>query len=403
MSGGTVIVRTLLLGVLVGCAGGDTYTPPTTQPNNDRDGDGFSLADGDCDDEDDATYPGALDVVGDGIDQSCDLIDGVDADHDTHASNNTGGDDCDDADPDRYPDAVEIGWDGIDQNCDQIDLEDYIELAAGQFHTCALDSLGRIKCFGSDERTQSSGHPIDAGWKHISSGPEYACAVHTDGRLVCWGSDDEYQIRQVPEGTDWDQVSCGHTFACALTRAGNATCWGGNDIPATPEDIDHVIAGTPTEVQFQSIASGDEFACGVTQQDGIVTCWGNNKYDQRDDVPFQHHNLSVVAGASHACARRQDLGLQCWGDNAFGQTSAPSDAGPYSMLATSDNVTCGIIEAEQLSCWGLNNQFQVSDAPTNVDAHYVTIGHDHGCIVRNSDSRIQCWGKNDLGQATPPE
>ncbi len=42
---------------------------------DDADGDGFTTCDGDCDDEDDSIYPGATEILGDGIDQDCDGID----------------------------------------------------------------------------------------------------------------------------------------------------------------------------------------------------------------------------------------------------------------------------------------------------------------------------------------
>ncbi len=89
----------------------------------DEDGDGFSPADGDCDDADATTYPSADDVPYDGIDQDCDGTDLVDVDGD-HYPGGPEGSDCDDQDPGTHPDAQEIPYDGVDQDCDGNDLVD---------------------------------------------------------------------------------------------------------------------------------------------------------------------------------------------------------------------------------------------------------------------------------------
>ena len=48
-----------------------SYTVPAAPLDPDRDGDGVTVADGDCDDTDASVYPGAPDTCGDGIDQDC--------------------------------------------------------------------------------------------------------------------------------------------------------------------------------------------------------------------------------------------------------------------------------------------------------------------------------------------
>ena len=50
-----------------------------------------------------STNPMATDIVGDGIDQNCDDVDGTDTDGDGYASIVSGGDDCEDADADINP------------------------------------------------------------------------------------------------------------------------------------------------------------------------------------------------------------------------------------------------------------------------------------------------------------
>lgn len=52
--------------------------PFTGMPDSaeDADGDGFSAAQGDCNDDDASVFPGADDPVGDGLDTDCDNEDG---------------------------------------------------------------------------------------------------------------------------------------------------------------------------------------------------------------------------------------------------------------------------------------------------------------------------------------
>ncbi len=83
----------------------------------DQDGDGYTQLLGDCADFDVNIGPEAPDLVGDGRDDNCDNVDGVDFDGDGVASVASGGLDCDDGDPDVNPDAIEQ-CDLIDHDCD---------------------------------------------------------------------------------------------------------------------------------------------------------------------------------------------------------------------------------------------------------------------------------------------
>jgi hypothetical protein len=100
----------------------------------DADGDGVaSIASGgdDCNDAADdpyaaLTFPGAEDLVGNGLDTDCDGLDGVDADGDDHPSTASGGDDCLDnpSDPladSTFPGAPDPAGDGADTDCDGTD------------------------------------------------------------------------------------------------------------------------------------------------------------------------------------------------------------------------------------------------------------------------------------------
>ncbi|MDP2312362.1 MAG: MopE-related protein [Pseudomonadota bacterium] len=87
---------------------GDTGETGDTEPADtvDDDADGFSEADGDCDDGDTSVHPGAAEAC-DGVDEDCSgVADDRDDDRDGHSPCDAGGD-CDDADATAYPLLVE--------------------------------------------------------------------------------------------------------------------------------------------------------------------------------------------------------------------------------------------------------------------------------------------------------
>jgi hypothetical protein len=93
----------------------DSEKPSTVPDFVDMDDDGFSVSEGDCNDRDPTVYPGAPEVVFDGIDQDCDGEDSRDSDNDGWNDN----EDCDDGNSAVHPGAEEVN-DGVDNDCDNI-------------------------------------------------------------------------------------------------------------------------------------------------------------------------------------------------------------------------------------------------------------------------------------------
>ncbi len=100
----------------------DPQQDGATVASSDMDGDTFTPAQGDCNDFDDSTYPGAKEKC-DGKDHNCNgIVDDIcDDDKDGYAVLDGGqlpGGDCDDSDPQVNPAALEVPGDSVDNNCD---------------------------------------------------------------------------------------------------------------------------------------------------------------------------------------------------------------------------------------------------------------------------------------------
>lgn len=394
---------------LIACGTGDEDGTTDLSAERDVDGDGVAIAQGDCNDDDPTIFPGAPDVVGDGIDQNCDGIDGVDGDNDGFASEGSGGDDCDDEDGSINPEANEIGWDSVDQNCDGVDQFDYLAVCAGLDHSCAIDTVGRIVCWGSDADLQVSTAPTGEGWTEIECGERFTCAIDAVGAITCWGDDhfeegldaDESPI-DPPSGTGFASLTVGVDHACAVEGdiqiGGIAHCWGSNEFDKSE---------APDTARYTSLAAGNDQTCGHSTENQF-DCWGATDDlvppPSPVDVPQNFPYGQMAAGGEHVCALRLNQGIDCWGTEDVAVRNPESDAGPYSWLSAREDASCGIIEGRTLTCWGSQFAPVLDAVPTDTDFAIVDLGNQHACGIHTSANggNLECWGNDAFGRATPP-
>lgn len=231
------------------------------------------------------------------------------------------------------------------------------QIAVGQTHTCALTSVGGVKCWGGnsggalgDGTTTNRLSPVDvvgltSGVKQIASGGYHTtCAVTNLGEVKCWGANSSGELG---DGTTVDKytpttvtglpsgaisVSVGSSsggFVCAVTTTGAAYCWGSNqfgvlgDGTTTNRLSPVAVTGYTSGVAY--VAAGNEKACLLTLAGG-VKCWGRNYLgslgdgtttDRLNPVDVVGLNSNVV-GLSDGCAKLIDGSVKCWGSNSNG-------------------------------------------------------------------------------------
>ena len=142
---------------------------------------------------------------------------------------------------------------------------------------------------------------------------------------------------------------------------------------------------------FVQVSAGGEHSCGL-RDDGIIRCWGSNKYGQAN--PPEGSFSQVSAGGEHSCGLRDDGIIRCWGSNRYGQANPPE--GSFSQVSAGGEHSCGLRDDGIIRCWGSNRYGQAN--PPEGSFVQVSAGGEHSCGLRD-DGAIRCW--NIWAEHTP--
>jgi hypothetical protein len=114
-----------------------------------------------------------------------------------------------------------------------------VEVTSGGQHSCGIEEIGNIFCWGDDSFGQSS--PPAVQFSHIAAGLNFTCGIRkTDDQVECWGDDSAGQLSP-PAGFMFTALymSPVSEHACALEAPleGGPTsylrCWGDNSLSQT--------------------------------------------------------------------------------------------------------------------------------------------------------------------------
>ncbi len=301
-----------------------------------------------------------------------------------------------------------------------------VQVATGGAHTCALLRGGSVRCWGlntsgqlgyghknsiGDDEAVLSQSYVNLGTRavRIAAGDSHTCALLSTGKVRCWGyngygqlgyghtqniGDDEslWDVSDVQVGgTVYDLTASGN-HTCALLAAGKVRCWGYNG--------------------YGQLGYGHNNNIGDDEHPYVA-----------NDVNVGGTVLQLSLGTHHTCALLDSGGLKCWGYNGYGQlgnggaTSTNTPGGHISLdskalqVAAGGNHTCALLSSGGLKCWGYNGYGQLGyanttalNAPASVlvnlggaSAHTLSAGANHTCALLSTGKAL-CWGHNNSGQ-----
>ena len=273
--------------------------------------------------------------------------------------------------------------DGVSSNLGSI-----AQVSTGGKHTCALSFNRGVKCWGNGDSGQlgNKGNtdqdaPVDVKLENnsnlssivkVSSGKNHTCALSSIGEVKCWGMGASGQLGNNSTGNknfavnvknatsstanlkEIVQISVGDDHTCALTIAGRVKCWGagsngrlGNGSDSAnksyPVNVVELVSQSPVPLtDVVQISSGGLHTCAL-KANGQVRCWGRGASGQLGTVSVTGSNYPVVVIA---------------GDGVT------SPLGGIVQVACGGRHTCLLDNNGQLRCMGMAGNGQLGDQAT---------------------------------------
>lgn len=278
-------------------------------------------------------------------------------------------------------------------------VSDVTSVAAGYWHSCAIQKSGKTVCWGDNGSGQLGigtvggrslipaevqGLPAVAS---LSLGNGHSCALTKDGRVFCWGSN---ELGQLGDGGTADRgaaapvklsgsggdlsgasaLSAGAIHTCVLA-SGGVHCWGANNESqlARPKSMasSRVPVLVPDSATARILVTGEQSSGFL---DGSRFCgWGWNIVKQVDDTAATNvltpactsvSDLAhAVLGSGHGCGRLANNAVQCWGlvlgsDLVVGPgpPGAPVPGASFSQIVSGGGHVCGHSIDGRIRCWG---------------------------------------------------
>jgi alpha-tubulin suppressor-like RCC1 family protein len=300
---------------------------------------------------------------------------------------------------------------------------------------CGPCDLDRLVCDASDRVVCDGDTPCR--WVEVAAGEQHTCGLRSDGTLWCWGrgvhgqrgdgTTDEVRTTptrvlaadEPPGGSVWNdwvavavgggsdgggEIDAAHT--CGMRADHSLWCWGHGGLGQRGDGTIEEIRTTPVRVtaglgevdpwgDWIAVTAGHYHTCGL-RTDRSAWCWGRGAHGrlghgseadavtpvrvvaEGDPDEIWTDWTALAAGRFHTCGRRENRTLWCWGQGTFGQRG---DGTTHGTRVTPVRV----LQAEEEGAGAWSNWAEV------------VVGDRHSC-GRRENGTVWCWGHGVSGQ-----
>ncbi|MDI1452128.1 MopE-related protein [Polyangium sp. 6x1] len=339
------------------------------------------------------------------------------------------------------------------------------DVAAGANHTLFLSSDGTVWAWGQNSygqlgngssSTTPQATPMQATGlptiKAIAAGAYHSLALDTAGKVWAWGQNSYGQlgngsITTTPQGTPVQigglptitAIAAGLAHSLALDTNGVIWVWGNNSYGQLGTGSSGNNQPTPASVTLAdgavALVAGWHHSMAL-DTNGSVWSWGRNHYGQIGNglagatnqlTPYQvslgvfSSATAVMAGGAHSLALLSNGTLKAWGYNGQGQLglgSTTSQNLPQAVpglngvqrIAAGGYYTLAMNATGTVWSWGQDAQGQLGDGdasatnrispytlPSPSGALAIATGAYHAAAL-SADCRVWTWGSNNTAQ-----
>ena len=344
----------------------------------------------------------------------------------------------------------------------QVGTASYTRLAAGSYHSLALQADGSLWVWGcnglgqlGDGTNHSSATPTRVGtalYTQVAAGGNFTLALQAGGSLWAWGDNQQgelgttsttnspaaaYSPVRIGSAT-YVQVAAGNSHSLGLQADGTLLSWGENGLGQLGNGATSSVytpTATSTALPTRSTAAGGNFGLAV-RADGTLWAWGDNSFGQlgtgNTTASLPPHQVGsardwvqVAAGLRHSLALKADGSLWAWGSNSHGQLGTAANAGTstpttiptqvgtarYTQVAAGGSHSLALQADGTAWAWGFNQHGQLGTAanagtstptptptPLGPDLYVQLTAGQEHSLGRRPDGTLWAWGFNQYGQ-----